>query len=162
MRQHCSCSSSVSYAGCNCETTQAEAGRNLSGEHICKACISIIFIIMQDAILKEHRQRLENAVEMGAKLQRNEETILRGKMDTVGLPSSPAQSSVDFCLVYCSIQHDLDSILCRGFFTSACALFSPTKSSVQSCKVFIKSCIFSCPALYDLYLLLHSHLSTPA
>ena len=43
--------------------------------------------VMQDAILKEHRQRLENAVEMAAKLQRNEETVLRSKMDTVGFLS---------------------------------------------------------------------------
>lgn len=66
----------------------------MSGKHVCKACISVIIIIMQDAILKEHRQRLENAVEMAAKLQRNEETLLRGKMDTVGLPSSPAKACV--------------------------------------------------------------------
>lgn len=42
---------------------------------------------MQDAILKEHRLRLENAVEMAAKLQRNEDTLLRGKMDAVGFSS---------------------------------------------------------------------------
>ena len=61
--------------------------------------------VLQDVILKEHKQRLENAVEMAAKLQRNEETLLRGKMDSVShpsLPSYPGHAPLDASVCMCS------------------------------------------------------------
>lgn len=82
--------------------------------------------MLQDVILKEHRQRLENAVEMAAKLQRNEETLLRGKMD-----------SVSCCCLHEYPEHILFMVAC------ACAAVGPK----QRVRALIVSCCKQCHSL---------------
>lgn len=47
--------------------------------HFAKCCVSCV----QDAVLKQHTERLANAVDMARTLQRNEETLLKDKVETV-------------------------------------------------------------------------------
>ena len=47
--------------------------------HSVQCCVSCV----QDAVLKQHTERLANAVDMARTLQRNEETLLKDKVETV-------------------------------------------------------------------------------
>lgn len=47
--------------------------------HSAKCCV----FCAQDAVLKQHTERLANAVDMARTLQRNEETLLKDKVETV-------------------------------------------------------------------------------